>query len=320
MSAMRNVVIRGRVGARGRLVTEQMLMTRTSVGPKGFVEKAGDGAYTTGRTMKGRTALFQGSFHAVRLADSMNALGSCGWDAGEVEEMVVALCREGAIAYEECVADDASQGALGEDDELKVVICVPLEEDVVAAHFSPMVGVPPPPVLVEFRPMEGVKKHSTTAKATSWVRDRKVFEAAKSGAANEVVPYDPDGSAVEGLSSNFYVVDAQGALVTAPDSDVLKGSVRATMLEVAGELGMEIRMEAPSIHDVESWMGVFVSSTSRKALPAHQIDVFDTLDASSPSTSRSLCNDQGELPSVVVALRDGVAAAMEHDSLSFINT
>lgn len=298
-------------------MTEEMLTTTTSLGPKGFVERAGDGAYTTGRTMKGRTALFQGGFHAVRLADSMNALASCGWEAGEVEEMVVALCRKGATAYEACVSADANQTEVGEGDELKVVICVPLEEDVVAAHFSPMVGVPPPPVLIEFRPMEGVKKHSTTAKATSWVRDRKVFEAAKSDDANEVVPYDPDGSAVEGLSSNFYVVDASGALVTAPDSDVLKGSVRATMLEVADELGMEIRMEAPSIHDADSWMGVFVSSTSRKALPAHQIHVFDALDASSPSITRSLCNDQGVLPSVVVALRDGVASAMEHDSLSF---
>merc|ERR1711991_887489 len=95
MGAMRNVVIRGRVGARGRLMTEEMLTTTTSLGPKGFVERAGDGAYTTGRTMKGRTALFQGGFHAVRLADSMNALASCGWEAGEVEEMVVALCRKG---------------------------------------------------------------------------------------------------------------------------------------------------------------------------------------------------------------------------------
>lgn len=69
------------------------------------------------------------------------------------------------------------------------------------------------------------------AKDSEWVRQRKAWEASKPAGVNEVLLVSHEGQLLEGLTSNFFVLDSQGAVVTA-DEGVLNGTVRELVLEV----------------------------------------------------------------------------------------
>jgi branched-subunit amino acid aminotransferase/4-amino-4-deoxychorismate lyase len=71
------------------------------------------------------------------------------------------------------------------------------------------------------------------AKDSEWVRQRKAWETDKPASVNEVLLVTPDGHLLEGLTSNFFVLSDQGAVVTA-DAGVLNGTVRELILEVRG--------------------------------------------------------------------------------------
>jgi len=71
------------------------------------------------------------------------------------------------------------------------------------------------------------------AKDSEWVRQRKAWESSKPAGVNEVLLVTPEGQLLEGLTSNFFVLDSQGAVVTA-DEGVLNGTVRELVLEVRG--------------------------------------------------------------------------------------
>ncbi|KNC52496.1 uncharacterized protein AMSG_08056 [Thecamonas trahens ATCC 50062] len=306
-SCVQNVVVRAALTASGALVPGSPLLTSVaSMSAKEFVQAAADGAYTTARTAEGRTALFQAEFHASRLADSMNALvrnhagatpsalpasiyvaDDDAFAEDDVMDMLLALCAAGRDAMMD--GRDAGCGAAtGEEvptrGELKVVVCLPSAERVAHAHFSSMPPVPSPPVVVELRPQGDVAAHSVEAKSTAWVHDRVVFENAMAADANEVICYAADGAAVEGLSSNVFVVTADGDILTAPDSAVLKGSMRALILDLADEEGIPIVYGAPNVADAATWRGMLISSTSRCALPVDQLWVFDDLSSSASAT------------------------------------
>jgi branched-chain amino acid aminotransferase len=55
---------------------------------------------------------------------------------------------------------------------------------------------------------------------------------------NEVLLVTPDGHLLEGLTSNFFVLSDQGAVMTA-DAGVLNGTVRELILEVRGRTGVQ---------------------------------------------------------------------------------
>jgi branched-subunit amino acid aminotransferase/4-amino-4-deoxychorismate lyase len=124
------------------------------------------------------------------------------------------------------------------------------------------------------------------------------------GVVDEVVLVDEDGHLVEGTQTNFFATrrfgDSVGggevgsgegerfvlgggsasggggarlALETATEG-MLEGTVRATVLEVAEEHGIPlIPGRGPSLLACATWSAAFISSTSRLALPVHQLIV-----------------------------------------------
>lgn len=100
-------------------------------------------------------------------------------------------------------------------------------------------------------------------------RDRKVLEDSKSPESNEVILSDEDGNLYEGLSSNFFVIRSDGSLQTAPTCSVLVGTVMKRVLIDWKYSG--IVFEHPNIKDIDTWIGAFITSTSRLILPIHKI-------------------------------------------------
>lgn len=77
----------------------------------------------------------------------------------------------------------------------------------------------------------GMPRVNAKAKDSEWVRQRKAWEASKPADVNEVLLVSPDGLLLEGLTSNFFVLSADGAMQTA-DEGVLSGTVRELVLQV----------------------------------------------------------------------------------------
>merc|ERR1711971_782961 len=92
-------------------------------------------------------------------------------------------------------------------------------------------------------------------------------ELQRQAGVNEVIMLDCEGHVTEGLQTNFFAVSKDGHLLTAPDEDVLLGTVRKLVLEVASQNGIVVEKVRPDFGDVESWDSCFICSTSRLVKP-----------------------------------------------------
>lgn len=79
----------------------------------------------------------------------------------------------------------------------------------------------------------GSPRSNAVAKDSQWVRDRQELDKLKKlEGLNEIVLRDEEtGHLLEGLSSNFFVIDENDTVVTA-DQGVLPGTVRELVLKV----------------------------------------------------------------------------------------
>lgn len=77
----------------------------------------------------------------------------------------------------------------------------------------------------------GAPRHNAKAKDSEWVLQRQGLEQQKPADVNEVVLSTPEGHIMEGLTSNFFVL--QGGSVVTADEGVLSGTVRELVLEVS---------------------------------------------------------------------------------------
>ncbi|CAI8153832.1 D-amino acid aminotransferase [Pseudidiomarina mangrovi] len=81
-----------------------------------------------------------------------------------------------------------------------------------------------------------------------------------------------DGYITEGASCNFFAV-RDGVVYTAPKSHlILPGITRDHTLELARELGLEVREEAFAVADLAQLDELFLTSSSREVQPIDRID------------------------------------------------
>lgn len=244
---------------------------KVSVFDRGFLY--GDSVFETIRTYGGRP--FALERHLARLAESASRVFidlpvTLDQLAREVRSAVV-----GAGNAESYVRVTITRGvgeSLGLDPALsrhplRVVIVTPLSPPPLEAYQD---GVS----VVSYR-TERVTDNSAAAGAkvgnylTAVLASREVRRA---GAAEALI-VDGQGRVVEGATSNVFVVEADGTLVTPPEHDgILLGITRETLLEVAASLGVPVRYESLSLERVKNAAEVFVSSSIRELLPVVRID------------------------------------------------
>eukprot|EP00903_Cladosiphon_okamuranus_P020573 g18884.t1 len=113
------------------------------------------------------------------------------------------------------------------------------------------------------------------AKHSSWLRDRKTLEELKAKAgAQEVLLSEtttsPEGASrrllLEGLTSNFFVVEEDGAVCTSA-SGILCGAVRQLVLSACEHQGIPMRLEAPDTTRTSRWREAFLTGTGRILTP-----------------------------------------------------
>lgn len=272
-----------------------------------WIAAAPRGAYTVARTVANRTRIFELGMHVDRVLESASLMGR----SFKPETVGPAIRTAMADAVE--AAEGRVEGATDEEGgELKVTVLLTWDDDegekdtsasaedstssdggnrnaageeegaIIALHISPLPPRPKPPVTAM---VAGAPRTNAAAKDSEWVRSREGLEAAgKAGGYNEVILHDEaSDELLEGLSSNFFAVDAEGKLHTAPDGEVLAGTVRKIILEACETLGVQVVLSSPKLKDADTWRGVLVSSTSRLALPLCRLDWSGTTKEFDPS-------------------------------------
>ena len=84
---------------------------------------------------------------------------------------------------------------------------------------------------------------------------------------------DAEGNVTEGSSTNAWIVEPGGAIVTrAIDGAILSGITRATLISVAGEHGREVIERPFSVPEAKAAEEAFVTSASNLVMPVIAID------------------------------------------------
>jgi D-alanine transaminase len=98
-------------------------------------------------------------------------------------------------------------------------------------------------------------------------------QKAAAAGAREAWLVDEEGFVTEGSSSNAYIVDKDGRLVTRPlGPEILGGVTRAVLLELARREGIEVVERPFTIGEAQSAREALMTSTTSLVLPVTEID------------------------------------------------
>ncbi|WP_417516742.1 D-amino-acid transaminase [Minwuia sp.] len=98
-------------------------------------------------------------------------------------------------------------------------------------------------------------------------------QAAKEAGAYEAFMVDGDGMITEGSSTNAWIVDQEGRLITRPaGNEILNGITRLALIALNQELGLEIVERPFSVEELRDAREVFLTSASGLALPVVKVD------------------------------------------------
>lgn len=98
-------------------------------------------------------------------------------------------------------------------------------------------------------------------------------QAASEAGAYEALQVDEDGFITEGTSSNAWIVNRRGDLITRkPDNAILDGVTRRAVVELAEREGLNFIERAFTLKQALAAREVFVTSTSSNVMPVVKID------------------------------------------------
>ena len=97
------------------------------------------------------------------------------------------------------------------------------------------------------------------------------WQARKDG-YDEIILTDEDGFITEAPTSNVFLVNNDGALLTAPEKEVLYGITRKSILDIADDEGIKTIVERIPLSELENAKEVFITSSSHLITPVIKID------------------------------------------------
>ena len=98
-------------------------------------------------------------------------------------------------------------------------------------------------------------------------------QAAREAGAFEAWQVDDEGYVTEGASTNAWIVDEDGKLVTRPEEDnILNGVTRQTLIPIAKSLGYKVAERPFTVAEAKAAREAFVTSTTTFVMPVTEID------------------------------------------------
>jgi branched-chain amino acid aminotransferase len=89
---------------------------------------------------------------------------------------------------------------------------------------------------------------------------------------DEILLVDEDDHVAEGPTTNIFIVDADGQLRTPPETKVLKGVTRQSVIEIARSQDMDVLESTISQAELGSAREVFLTGTTAGVLPVESVD------------------------------------------------
>ncbi|HEX9028411.1 MAG TPA: aminotransferase class IV [Anaerolineales bacterium] len=108
------------------------------------------------------------------------------------------------------------------------------------------------------------------AKQTSFISIAEELRRILPPDVNEGLLVDANGRILEGLSSNFFAI--QDGVIWTAEEGVLAGITRATLLKIAGRLGLPVRPEGLPHAALANLQEALITSASRLVLPVTRVD------------------------------------------------
>jgi len=97
------------------------------------------------------------------------------------------------------------------------------------------------------------------------------WQARKNG-YDEIILTDENGFITEAPTSNVFLVNNDGALLTAPEKEVLYGITRKSILDIADDEGIKTIVARIPLSELENAKEVFITSSSHLVCPVIKID------------------------------------------------
>ena len=97
------------------------------------------------------------------------------------------------------------------------------------------------------------------------------WQARKNG-YDEIILTDEEGYITEAPTSNVFIVNKDGCLLTAPEDQVLYGITRKSILEIVNNEGIKTKVERIPLSELENAKEVFITSSSHLVCPVIKID------------------------------------------------
>jgi len=115
-----------------------------------------------------------------------------------------------------------------------------------------------------------VSSHDPRVKSLNYLNIVLGLIEAQAAGADTAVMLDLEGHVVEGAGFNVFA--ARNGVLTTPATGVLEGITRATVLELAGELGLTADTQNMTLYDLYTADEVFLSSTAGGLMPVREVD------------------------------------------------
>jgi len=199
------------------------------------------GAYSTGRTVN-RNSVLELDFHVQRMKSSFHSIFTH-------TNMISDQCMHNLLfpslqlgvntfvkKYPEIKGDMKLTLFLTEDSNR-------MDKDAILfTHVSPL-PIFPKSVNVEVR---RASRHNPNVKDTEWVKLRKELDLKKAMDVNEVLIATESGDILEGTQTNFFVMDKSGKFQTAPEDQILPGTIRSIVLDLLKEKQLPLILKKSS--------------------------------------------------------------------------
>jgi branched-chain amino acid aminotransferase len=115
-----------------------------------------------------------------------------------------------------------------------------------------------------------VSSHDPRVKSLNYLNIVLGLIEAQAAGADTAVMLDLEGHVVEGAGFNVFAV--RDRVLATPSTGVLEGITRATVLELASDLGLTAETQNMTLYDLYTADEVFLSSTAGGLMPVREVD------------------------------------------------
>ena len=218
-------------------------------------------------------AIFRLQAHTDRLFESAHIMGmKIPFTKDEINEACRAAVRDNNLdtAYIRPLVFYGSEGMGIRADNLKVHVAV------AAWYWGAYMGDEALEQGIKIRTSSFTRHHvnitMTRAKSTgAYMNSMLALQEAVSGGADEALLLDPEGYVAEGSGENVFIVK-NGTIYTPEVTACLNGITRATILALAGEMGIPVVEKRITRDEVYIADEAFFTGTAAEVTPIREVD------------------------------------------------